>query len=133
MCNSVNSIVHEPMIWIEYEEQKRKYHEAQRRYDELLSEKSVILVTKGYHRQLKAINRRIAEIQQLLIERERLMNLKFNDLAKSRDPVDLVYYYRYIERLKVKKISQKVHYSDTQVYRILNTINETLNAKNGRK
>ena len=133
MSDSDNCIVHEPMIYLEYEEQKAKYHEAQRRYDELLSEKSVILVTKGYHRQLKAINRRIAEIQQLLIERERLMNLKFNDLAKSRDPVDLVYYYRYIERLKVKRISQKVHYSDTQVYRILNTINETLNAKNDRK
>ena len=121
------------MIYIEYEKLKSNYYEAQKRYDELLSEKSSVLVQKGYHRQLKSVNRKLTECQSILIERERLLSLKLDELARSNDPTDRVYYLRYIERLKVKKISLIVHYSDTQVYRILGTINETLNSQQGRK
>ena len=122
------------MVYIEYEAYKRKYHEAQSAYDELLTVKSSILSRKAYHRELKKIASRIDDVQQLLKERELLLSLKLDELKGSNDPTDKVYYLRYIEHLKVKKISAIVHYSDTQVYRILNTITETLTlSQHGRE
>lgn len=114
------------MVFIEYEQYKRKYHDTQKKYDELLTKKEGILSRKAYHRELKAINQRISDIQSLLNERELLFRLKEDELRNSKEPIDKVYYLRNIENMNVRRISKIVHYSETQVYRILNTINETL-------
>lgn len=121
-------------MYIEYEAFKKGYHDAQIAYDALLTKKSAIIARKAYHRELKNINSKLADAQQLIIEREFLLSKKLEELRNSHEPCDQVYYFRYVEHMKVKRISAKVHYSDTQVYRILNTISETLAlSHNGRE
>lgn len=110
------------MVYKDYDRFKKKYHEAQNTLDSLLVKKE----STENKRQLRQINQKIRDAQSLLSEREELLNLKEQELKNSNEPTDRVYYYRYIEKLNVKRISKKVHYSETQVYRFLTTIRETL-------
>lgn len=101
-------------------------------YDELLSQKIKILAGKKDNRKLKRINAHLTELSQTLTEREKLLQIKERELRESKVPEDIVYRLRYLDRLKVKKISKIIHYSDTQTYRIIQNIN-TVISQDGRE
>ena len=77
------------------------------------------------------------EIQRTRNERdlqEYFLKKKTMELKSSKEIKDKIYYYKYVERLKVRHIPCKVNYSKRQVYRYLEEIEESLMmAQNGTK
>lgn len=121
------------MIYVYYEHHKRKLIQTQLVYDEKLAEK-VNLLANGEKRKLKKINETLNELRSSMEERERLLKATLDELERSKDIEDTVYRLRYIDGMKVSRISRIVHYSDTQVYRILQNIKETVRCSQlGRK
>lgn len=118
------------MIYLDYELYKRKYLQTQQIYDSILSEKERMLRGHSNSKKLKQIDEKLDGLKASLDGREKLLKMKEKELRESNNPDDIVYRLRYIERMKVKRISYIVHYSDTQVYRMLqniqNAINETI-------
>ena len=134
------------MIYAIYEEYKNKYYETQKEYNNILNEKEkLFMITQPssskfdkervsggssdntFDRYLilkeeKKIEQRLKEIRSILDDRERLLKLKEEELKESTDIKDKIYRYRYIDKLKVYKISKLVGYSEAQVYRFLDEI-----------
>lgn len=134
------------MIYAIYEEYKNKYYETQKEYNNILNEKEkLFMITQPssskfdkervsggssdntFDRYLilkeeKKIEQRLKEIRSILNDRERLLKLKEEELKESTDIKDKIYRYRYIDKLKVYKISKLVGYSEAQVYRFLDEI-----------
>lgn len=143
------------MIYEEYHEFKIKYYQAQKKYDEILSEKERLFIKT----QPKSINldkervsggmagnsfdeyliakeeKRIDEILEetklILKDRKHLIELKEEELRSSNNIQDKIYTYRYIDKMKIHKITRLVDYSEAQIYRILRTIKNNL--KDDRK
>lgn len=144
------------MIYVEYEAYKSKYYDTQKQYNDILNEKEkLFLMTQprtmqydgepvkgGVHKNVfdeylvikeqKNIDQRLIEIKAILEDRERLLNLKEQELKNSTNIQDKIYVYRYFDRMKIYKISRMVGYSEAQVYRLLNIIKSNLN-KDDRK
>ena len=138
------------MLYITYEQFKAKYYEAQKRYNEILNEKEKLFaltqpkattydkekVNGGQPsnafdeylilKEKKQIDQQLEEIKSILDDRERLVKLKEEELRSSKILIDKVYRYRYIDKLRVHKITKLVGYSEAQVYRILKTIKNNL-------
>ena len=138
------------MLYEEYEIYKSKYYDTQREYDKILTEKEkLFMITQPsavkfdkekvfggptentFDRYLilkeeKKIEQRLEEIKSILDDRERLLKLKEQELKESTDVRDKIYRYRYIDKMKIYKISKLVGYSDPQVYRILKSIRSNL-------
>lgn len=134
------------MIYAIYEEYKNKYYETQKEYNNILNEKEkLFMITQPssskfdkervsggssdntFDRYLilkeeKKIEQRLKEVRSILDDRERLLKLKEEELKESTDIKDKIYRYRYIDKLKVYKISKLVGYSEAQVYRFLDEI-----------
>ena len=62
------------------------------------------------------------------------------DLLNSKEILDKIYYYKYIEKLKYSQICKIIHYEKSSFYNFLETINKKLNEirkscleKNGKK
>lgn len=144
------------MIYKEYEIFKKKYYETQQIYHEILTEKEELFaitqpgaisydkerVSGGKPsnkfddylilKEKKQIDQRLIEIKSLLDDRQKLLKLKENELINSSNMQDRIYKYRYIDRMKVEKITRLVGYSRSQVFRILKTIkNEIERIKRG--
>ena len=138
------------MIYAIYEEYKNKYYETQKEYDNILSEKEkLFMITQPssskfdkervsggatdntFERYLilkeeKKIDQRLEEVRSILEDRKKLLKLKEEELKESTDIRDMIYRYRYIDKLKVYKIAKLVGYSEAQVYRILDNIKKSL-------
>lgn len=138
------------MIYVEYEEYKNKYYEIQKQFNEILNEKEALFnmtqpksmkydgepVKGGVHKNIfdeylmlkekKNIDQMLEEIKSILDDRENLLKLKEEELRNSTNIHDKVYRYRYLDRMKVYKISRLVGYGEAQVYRILRTIKNNL-------
>ena len=138
------------MIYIEYEEYKNKYYESQKKYNDILNEKEVLFamtqpktmkydsepVNGGVHnnvfdeylvlKEKKNIDQRLNEIRTILNDRERLLKLKEEELKNSTNIHDKIYQFRYIDKMKVYKISRLTNYSEPQIYRILKEIRNNL-------
>jgi hypothetical protein len=146
------------MLYEEYEVHKNKYYEAQKKYDDILSEKEVLFVktlTKAttYDKEVvsggkpsntfdeyliakekKQIDERLEEARSILEDRTKLLKLKEEELRLSNNPYDKIYIYRFIDRLKVYKISRLVGYGEAQIYRILKIIRKNVKMiENDRK
>lgn len=52
-------------------------------------------------------------------ERKNLYESLLEQLRRSRDVCNIVYRYRYVDRLKEFRVAINVGYSEAQVYRIL--------------
>lgn len=142
------------MVYLDYEAFKAKYLETQRSFDAILQEKEELFartqpnavrfdkerVSGGkipnpfedymIAKEKKQIDQRLAEAKSILDDRERLLRLKEAELRASKAVIDRVYVLRYIERMRVYKIMRKLNYSERQIYRMLETIEES---KHGRK
>ena len=138
------------MLYLEYERLKIKYLEIQRAYDAILTEKEAIFQKTQpkainskqekvksspksgqfdaylIEKEKKRIDERLSEAKGILDERVSLMRQKEEELRKSKDIDDIVYVSRYIERIKVRKISKLIDYSEPQTYRILKSIREKI-------
>lgn len=146
------------MIYPEYERFRQNYLEAQRRYDAVLSEKEKLFARTqpqavrfdkesctgsaggspfdGYliEKERKRIDERLDEARNLMNHRKELLNLKEQELKISKDLYDKIYRLKYISHWKVQKISRETGYSESHLYRILNSINNQIrNAKDDKK
>lgn len=138
------------MIYIEYEAYKSKYYDTQKQYNDILNEKEKLFsmtqpktmkydgepVKGGVHKNIfdeylllkeqKNIDQRLIEIKAILEDRENLLKLKEEELKNSSNIQDKIYVYRYINRMKIYKISRMVGYSEAQIYRLLRVIKSNL-------
>lgn len=133
-------------VYVDYEKFKRRYHDAQHRFDAILKEKEELFSRtqpksakwdkigfslQSYNsfddylvsKEKKRIDERLCEIKSILNDREKLLNLKEIELRKSKNNVDVIYRMRYLDHAHITNISLMVHYSESQVYRILQSIN----------
>ena len=141
------------MIYIEYVEYKEKYYAAQREYDKVLSEKEELFIktqpsavptdkevvsggkpSNAFDsylivKETKRIDERLEEARSILKDRERLLNLKEEELRHSQDWYNKIYAYRYIDKLSVTKIEMRVPYSRAQIFRILRNIRKNINMR----
>lgn len=144
------------MIFLDYERAKIKYYKAQSWFDDALTEKERLMtktmpsairydkanvkstpngnVLDDYviSMEEKKINKKIASRRHLLEDRERLLSLKEKELRKSHDKMDIVYVNWKIDGLSPEEISEALHYSKSQVYRMIGGIKSAIR-KNATK
>lgn len=134
------------MIYIEYEQYRCKYLDLQEQFNHFLTEKERILTKtlpnairydkdktsvsmdgnplEDYVIELEEskVDESLDRIRQLLEDRERLLHLKEKELRMSQDAYDRIYRMKYLDCMGINKIAKIMHYSRSQVYRILETI-----------
>ena len=134
------------MVFLEYESLKTRFINAQRLFNDVLLEQERIfsktqpnaisydkdnVKSSGCTNKLdeyiiekeeKQIDEKLNCLRQILEDRQMLLNLKEEELKKSSELYDKIYCYRYLDGLKPHKIAQIYHYSDAQIYRIINKI-----------
>ncbi len=137
-------------LYQEYELFKLKLSETQMRYNRILSEKENLFartqpqgikldyepVSGGkfvnafdqylIDKERAKIDERLAEVKSILDDRKELMKLKEDEMRASKDPECKIYCLRYIDRIRVFKISKMVSYSEAQVYRYLDIIKKSV-------
>lgn len=138
------------MIYISYIEYKSKYYNALSNYNKLIDEWEKIFgitqpkattfdkerVSGGqaansfdtYIEKMeeKQLNEKINIARSILEERTKLLKLKEEELRLSSNPYDKIYTYRFIDRMKIYKISRLVGYGEAQTYRILRIIRKNI-------
>lgn len=134
------------MIYLEYERYKAKYLEAQRWLNDVLTEqerlftktlpnairydKVNVQVSVGTNNieeyiiamQEKGIDKRLEECKKILDDRSKLLKMKEEELRKSPDTIDKLYYFKFVDGLSPNQIAKTLNYSKAQVYRMLNQI-----------
>lgn len=134
------------MIYIEYEQYRCKYLDLQEQFNHFLTEKERILTRtlpnairydkdktsssldgnplEDYVIELEEskVDESLDRIRQLLEDRERLLQLKEKELRMSQDVYDRIYRMKYLDCMGINKIAKIMHYSRSQVYRILENI-----------
>ena len=134
------------MVYIEYELYLMRYHNIQRVYDHILAEKERLF----QETQSKAISyepdrisgtapsnkfdnylilmeeeeieKRLSEAKSIIADRERLLEMKEAELRVSNHLFDKIYRMRYLDHMSPKTIGDRIGYSKSQVYRILDKI-----------
>ena len=138
------------MLYVEYEKYLNRYRSTQAKVDEILTEKEAIFLktqTQGIRYDLekitggaytnifesyvidlekKKIDERLQEAKSLLEERKMLLDMKERELRNSKELYDKIYRMRYIDNLSPYNIGERIGYSTSQVYRILDKINKIL-------
>lgn len=137
-------------IYLTYEEYKRNYYKVQKLYNEILEQKEKLFaktqpkstkfdkinvdggnISNSFDdyliiKEKKQIDKRLDEIKIISEDRKKLLDAKEDELRKSKEWIDKIYVYKYIENLQVRKIIHLVPYEDAQVYRKLEEIKKTL-------
>ena len=68
----------------------------------------------------------INEAENILYKKKALLDIKRQELLNSKDWYDKVYCYYFLDGLSMRKISQRIPYSLTQISRIIKKINTEL-------
>lgn len=132
------------MEWEEYEALKKRYADAQKAYDEVLSEKLAIfertqpnavqydrdrIMAGGaenaleiYVVQIERIDTRLRIAEDIMEACRTRVRLKEDDLRASTELWDRIYRMRFLDRLRVVKIAEIIHYSEPTIWRILRKI-----------
>ena len=137
-------------IYLTYEEYKWNYYKVQKLYNVILEEKEKLFaktqpksikfdkinvdggnVSNSFDdyliiKEKKQIDKRLNEIKIISEDRKKLLDAKEDELRKSKEWIDKIYVYKYIENLQVRKIIHLVPYEEAQVYRKLEEIKKTL-------
>lgn len=74
----------------------------------------------------KQIRKRLDDAKYILQERFDLLDLKEQELRKSRDIYNLIYTFKWVDGLKADAIVERTGYSRSQVYNILRHLNKQL-------
>ena len=134
------------MIFLQYEKIKRHHAKAENDVSQILLEQEQIFqrtqpktVTlenekvKGgspenkfdaylTEKEARKIDERLEEAKKIRDEFGELLRAKEKELRASKDITDKIYRCRYLDRMKIRKISHLVSYSEPQIYRILKAI-----------
>ena len=117
------------MLYLEYERAKWNYNESQRMLQDILDRKEIAFqrtqphsmrydkdkVMGGKHRnsfdsyliEMDMIEDDLKTAEAILSERLTLIKAKEDELRNSRNPEDVVYCLRYLDRLKIAEIAEK--------------------------
>lgn len=79
-----------------------------------------------YSSEIEEVEEKIIYKRDLLKEIKKQLDEKEEELKKSHETLDKVYYYKYINRLKYSQICEKINYEKSSFYKFLNTINKRL-------
>lgn len=127
------------MLYVDYVILKQSYDESLRRLKELLDKKeeaftrtlpnairydlqkvmhsvSTNSALDDYIMDVEKIDQQIRSAKIILMERKDMLDLKEEELKKSRDTDDRVYFLKYIQRLTVEQIAIRMHYSEGNIY-----------------
>lgn len=141
-------------LYEEHYEILKKYKKADKIYNKVL-EKKALLVLKTQPKSVDTTKENVSggknidnfalfveklekldpEIQRTRNERslqEYFLKKKTIELKNSKEVLDKIYYYRFVERLKVRYIPYKINYSRSRTYDLLKEIEETLNIGQNR-
>ena len=137
-------------IYIEYEECKQKRNEIKKIYESAIAEKeqafmktqpkgtkyNKISVEGGNKSNLfdnylievekKHLDFYIEEARELLETREQLLKNKELELRNSKEWIDKIYTYKYLDKLPVKAMIHLIPYEEAQMYRIINEIKKNI-------
>lgn len=137
-----------------YEEYKKRYYEVQKLYNKILEEKERLFAKTQPQstkfdkinvdggspnnsfddylivKEKKQIDKRLEEIKIISNDRKILLDIKESELRNSKEWIDKVYVYKYLDNIRVKKIIHLVPYEEAQVYRMLEEIKKTIKARN---
>ena len=137
-------------VYLIYEQAKRRYSDAMKNYLSILDEKEELFnrtqprsvqydaerVEGGtpvnsfdeylIKKEERQIDERLAEAERLLHQRDQLLQIAEVRLKASQSVEDKIYIQRIIEKKQIYKISSKVGYSQSQVFRILKRIKENI-------
>lgn len=140
------------MVYVEYNQIRTKYILAQMQYDAILSEQEELFartqptavnaenerVTGGatispfdtylIEKEQKHIDARLKEIKSILDDRKELLDLKERELRASKDWLDIIFKYYYLDNMSVTKIENRIPYSRREIYRKLDIIKANLKA-----
>ena len=137
------------MNYLDYETIKRRYERSCMQVVEILEEQDQLFLQTQPHgisygdkvkttshtnpiesyiiaREQRHIDERLREAKAISKEWENLLDEKEQELRKSKDIVDIIYCLRFIDRQRVRRIHQRVHYSESQIYRILEKIRRNI-------
>ena len=138
------------MMYLEYEEVKRKYHKAQKHMDEILTEQEQLFVRtlpkaitydkdhvqcspygevlEDYMiaKEEKHIDDRLRKMRRVILDRQKLLDDKERELRRSREIIDMVYTFRFLDGMGINRISRLVNCSRASVYRALREIKKNL-------
>lgn len=70
----------------------------------------------------KQLDLKLKEAQKLVDTRYKLLKEKELDLRNSKEWIDKIYVYKFIEKLPVKAIIHLIPYEEAQIYRIITEI-----------
>ena len=127
------------MLYVDYVILKQSYDESLRRLKELLDKKeeaftrtlpnairydlqkvmhsvSTNSALDDYIMDVEKIDQQIRSAKIILMERKDMLDLKEEELKKSRDTDDRVYFLKYIQRLTVEQIAIRRPYSAGNIY-----------------
>lgn len=76
------------------------------------------------------IKARLAEARAVLNNRKILLDLKEEELRKSRDIFNMIYTLKWVDNLKSELIIEETGYSRSQVYNIINQLERQLERSN---
>lgn len=134
-------------LFVEHYRLNEEYKEAKKEFDKALEKKSQLLysvvpksanfeneLVKGsssnkflnYTIKMEEIDKEINVRRNLRDVLAYRLKLKEIELKKSDNILNKVYYFKFVERMKVKYISIKINYSKEQTYRFLKKIAEDL-------
>ena len=138
------------MVYPEYVQYKSKYEELQNRFANLLLEKEK-LFTDTFPRGItydkdkvqcmpddnpleryavtmdeKQIDEKLDTLRRQIKDWSILIEVKENELRKSKDIPDRIFTLRYLDGVSVSRISNIVSYSKKQIYRILGKMDKTI-------
>lgn len=138
------------MLFLEYERAKIKYYKAQMWFENALSEQERLITKtmpsaitynkpnvksspKGnalddyvIAKEEKRIDKKISRMRKLMDDREKILKVKEQELRKSHDKMDLVYTKWKIDGQSPEEISEVLHYSKSQVYRMIGGIKSAI-------
>lgn len=139
------------MLYVEYLDYKKKYLDAQVIYDRILSEKEILFTmtqpkavqfdkervsggttNNSFDNYLvikdsRHLDDKLEEIRSILKDREELLRAKEQELKNSKDWLDIIFVYYYIEKLSIRKISKKIPFGTTEIFRKLKKIEKNIN------
>lgn len=120
------------MIYLDYENMWKNIRVLEKKCMELINARDFLYdyvesnSDEKIEQERKKYDKKIKNINKTLDDRYILLNRKRNELKQSKNIYDVVYVYRYIERMSVHNISIRANYSRQQIYRFLKIIENNI-------
>ena len=76
---------------------------------------------------IKQLDERLEEARSILEDREKLFKLKEEELRNSKEWIDIIYTYYFLEKLSIRKIEKKIPFSSTEIFRKIKIIRKNIN------